>query len=189
MEDVYLVKPDYLMKLGGINKNVDIDLILPAIIAVQDIYIQQILGTPLYNDLKTKIIAEPNLATHPNEKDLINNYIAKVLVWYLKMEVGNELSVRFVNKGVVSIQSDKSQPVEANVFKNMVDLNRSKAESYAELLTKHLRLNTVTFPKYYEFSVEGLKPTIKNFTSGVYMKNVSNTIDYNGSNFTHDANY
>lgn len=170
MDDVYLVKPDYLMKLGGINKNVDMELVLPAIIAVQDIYIQQILGTPLYNDLKTKIIADESLASNPNEKALLKDYIAKALVWYLKMEISSDLSVRYMNKGVVSVQSEGSQQVDSAVLKTSIDSNRSKAERYSQLLTEYLVANSVTFPKYYEGSTTGMIPVVKNYTNGIYLR-------------------
>lgn len=170
MEDVFLVKPDFLIKIGGINKNVDLDILLPAIIAVQDIYIQQILGTPLYNDLKTKIIADPLLVANPNDKLLINDYVAKCLTWYLKMEIGADLKFRYMNKGVVSISGEGSQQSDTADLKFLIDSNRTKAERYAQLLTDYLRLNSSLYPKYYENDIAGMKPKTNNYTAGIYFR-------------------
>ena len=69
MADVLFIQEDYFKKLAGVDGNVDWKKLESTIIMVQDIYIQKILGTNLYNDLKTKIIASPTMALYPNEKE------------------------------------------------------------------------------------------------------------------------
>lgn len=174
MADVYLVKNEYLKSLSGINSNTDFDLLKPTIIMVQDIYIQQILGTPLYNDLKTKIIADDTLASYPNEKSLINDYIAKVIVWYVKMESGVNLNYRYTNAGVQLKNGENNNHSDLSELKFLMDKWRINAERYAQLLTDYLKLNTATFPKYYEYSDAGMKPLNKNYTNGVYIRDVYN---------------
>lgn len=170
MADVYLVKNEYLKSMSGINSNTEFDLLKPTIIMVQDIYIQQILGTPLYNDLKTKIIADDTLASYPNEKALINDYIAKVIVWYVKMESGAALNYRYTNAGVQLKSGENNNHSDLAELKFLMDKWRINAERYAQLLTDYLKLNTATFPKYHEVSLTGMQALNQNYTNGIYLR-------------------
>lgn len=179
MADVYLVKNEYLKQLSGINNNTDFELLKPTIIMVQDIYIQQILGTPLYNDLKTKIIADSTLATEPDYKALINDYIAKVIVWYVKMESSIELTYRYTNAGVQLKNGENNNPSDVSNLKFLMDKWRINAERYAQLLTDHLMTYTDVFPKYLERTLDGMTPIVKNYTNGMYIR------DYTESGLKH----
>ena len=169
MADVFFISKAYLEEMSVINENADWKILKPTIIMVQDIYLQKILGTPLYNDLKTKLIADITLATYPNEKALIDNYISKALVWYIKMEATMEFKFRYMNKGVMVKNSDNSQPADTNDLKYLMDKWRVNAEMYAQLLTDYLTMNTNTFPKYLEVDDSGMVAKNKNYTSGIYL--------------------
>lgn len=170
MADVFFISKAYLEEMSVINENTDWKILKPTIIMVQDIYLQKILGTPLYNDLKTKLIADITLATYPNEKALIDNYISKALVWYIKMESTMEFKFRYMNKGVMVKNSDNSQPADTNDLKYLMDKWRVNAEMYAQLLTDYLIMNTATFPKYLEVDDSGMVAKNKNYTSGIYLQ-------------------
>ena len=170
MADVFFISKAYLEEMSVINENTDWKILKPTIIMVQDIYLQKILGTPLYNDLKTKLIADITLATYPNEKALIDNYISKALVWYIKMESTMEFKFRYMNKGVMVKNSDNSQPADTNDLKYLMDKWRVNAEMYAQLLTDYLIMNTQTFPKYLEVDNSGMVAKQKNYTSGIYLQ-------------------
>ena len=170
MADVFFISKTYLEEMSVINENTDWKILKPTIIMVQDIYLQKILGTPLYNDLKTKLIADITLATYPNEKALIDNYISKALVWYIKMEATMEFKFRYMNKGVMVKNSDNSQPADTNDLKYLMDKWRVNAEMYAQLLTDYLIMNTQTFPKYLEVDNSGMVAKQKNYTSGIYLQ-------------------
>lgn len=172
MADVIFISETYLKEMSVINENVDYKILKPTIIMVQDLYIQQILGTPLYNDLKTKITSDPTLATYTSEKALIDDYIAKALVWYVKMEATMEFKFRYMNKGVMTKSGENSQPADTSDLKYLMDKWRINAERYSQLLTDHLLINTITFPKYLERTLDGMQPTIKNYTSGIYMRDL-----------------
>lgn len=170
MADVFFISKTYLEEMSVINENTDWKILKPTIIMVQDIYLQKILGTPLYNDLKTKLIADITLATYPNEKALIDNYISKALIWYIKMEATMEFKFRYMNKGVMVKNSDNSQPADTNDLKYLMDKWRVNAEMYAQLLTDYLIMNTQTFPKYLEVDNSGMVAKQKNYTSGIYLQ-------------------
>ena len=58
MAVVYFININSVKELSLIDENVDNKLLLPTLLKVQDIELQRILGTPLFNDFKTKITAD-----------------------------------------------------------------------------------------------------------------------------------
>jgi hypothetical protein len=171
MADVLFIKEDFFKEYSGINENMDFKKLKPKLIAVQDIYIQKILGTPLYEDLKTKITADPTLASNTNEKNLINNYIAKTLVWYAKCDLTTELKFSFQNKGVLVKSGDQSQNADTSDLKLIKSEYKAYADQYAELLRNYLQQNTATFPKYNEGTTTGMTPSQNTYTNGIFLRN------------------
>lgn len=169
MQDVFFISESYLKEISVINDNTDFKILKPTILMVQDIYLQKILGTVLYNDLKTKLIADTTLASSPNEKYLIDNYISKTLAWYVKMESILDFKFRFMNKGVMVKKGEYSESADTIDLRLIRDDAREKAEMYAEMMTKYLRFNIALFPKYAEYQVDGMTPIIKNYTNGIYL--------------------
>lgn len=171
MADVFFISESYFKEMSGVNDNVDFKLIRRSIITAQDFYIQKILGTPLFNDLKTKLTADNTLASYPNEKDLLDNYIAKTLVCYVKIGVGIATQYQYMNKAVITKNLENGTAITTQDLKYLNQELKNEAELYAQLLTRHLKLNIGLFPKYAELTLDGMNPTQRNFTNGIYMKN------------------
>ena len=171
MADVFFISESYFKEMSGVNDNVDFNLIRRSIITAQDFYIQKILGTPLFNDLKTKLTADNTLASYPNEKDLLDNYIAKTLVCYVKIGVGIATQYQYMNKAVITKNLENGSAITTQDLKYLNQELKNEAELYAQLLTRHLKLNIGLFPKYAELTLDGMNPTQRNFTNGIYMKN------------------
>ncbi len=171
MADVFFISESYLKEMSGVNENVDFKLLKPTIIAVQDIYIQKILGTPLYNDLKAKLTADVTLASNANEKTLIDEYIAKTLVWYVKMEASLTLQFQYMNKAVITKGLENGNAASTPDLKYLMQEWKTKAEMYGQLLTDYLKINVALFPKYAEISLAGMNPIQRNYTNGIYMRN------------------
>jgi hypothetical protein len=164
MVDVLFISQQYLREKSIINDNTDWELLQPTIIGVQDIYLEQILGTIFYEDLKNKIDSS-TLST--DETNLIKNYIQPILLWYVQMEAMPIFKYRFVNKGVMVKQSENSQPISEQELDKQMDRFRIKAEVYAQRLTRYLMYNSNVFPKYKEYQLEGKFPNANNFTTGI----------------------
>jgi hypothetical protein len=177
MADVLFIQEDYFKKLVGVDGNVDFKKLESTIIMVQDIYIQPILGTPLYEDLKTKIIANPSLSSYTNEKNLINNYIAKCLAWYIKAESSYSFKFAYQNKGIQVKNSANSNAADTNDVQLLKDEWTLKAKAYAQLLMDYLDVNRTTFPKYDEATTSGVNASRKNYFNGIWVKDSENTIN------------
>lgn len=167
MAEVRFISVNSLKENSLIDDNVDAKLLNPTIVMVQDIYLQKILGTALFNDFKTKIIADDTLAAYPNELALMRDYIKSVLIYYVCMHSPMALRYRLMNKGVMVKSGENSSAADSLELKVVKDEFRMIAESYAELLTKYLKENTTTFPLYDDISETGMNAADTNYTTGI----------------------
>jgi hypothetical protein len=166
MDEYLFISPSFLIENSVINGNVDFEKLRPTIIHVQDIYLQQILGTKMYEDLQSKGLSSP-VGFNSDEILLIKKYIQKTLLWYVLMESSPEFKFKYMNKGVMVKNSENSQAADTRDLLMLMDRWKIKAEQYAELLTKYLKFNSSLFPKYYDVSCEGLNASDTNYTTGI----------------------
>lgn len=180
-EDVLFIDQQYLEDNSTIDYNIDYKIIRPIIIMCQDVYLQQAIGTPLYEDLKQAIIdynASPSTPIPTNYRNLIIYKIQKMLLWYVQMEAIPHLKFRFENKGIMVKSSENSQPIDTPDLKYLQDEYRIKAEHYSELLIKYLIDKSSTYPKYLECSCDGLNGTDSAYTTGIYLQDDFNDLDW-----------
>ena len=83
--------------LGG---SVDDNLIMPYILLAQDMNILPVLGTDLYEALKTKIQGDTLTGDY---KTLMETYIQPALVQFAFAQLAPYLRLRFVNNAVVQV--------------------------------------------------------------------------------------
>lgn len=176
MADVLFIQENYFKKLAGVDGNVDWTKLESTIVMVQDIYIQSLLGTPLYEDIKTKIIADPTMAAYPNEKALIDNYIAKCLAWYIKAEASYSFKFAYQNKGIQVKNSANSSAADTDDIQLIKDEWTIKAKAYGTLLKDYLVANTAIFPKYLEYTNQGMNSSRKNYINGIFIRDTNNDV-------------
>lgn len=167
-----MVKADFIninsiKELSLIDDNVDEKLLKPTLRMVQDIYLQKILGTPLYEDYMVKIDADDTLAAYTDYKALLQDYIKPVLIYYVCMHSLFAIRYRLMNKGVLVKTSENSSAADSIEVKVLKDEFRMTAESYAELLTRYLKENTATFPLYDDITLTGMNAATTNYTTGI----------------------
>lgn len=167
MADVLLISEDYLKNRSVINDNADWQLIQPIIMLVQDLYLRDILGAALYEDLKTKVDADPTLAAFPDYKLLLTKYIQNALHQYILMESLPLFKFRFMNKGVMVKSSENSQSIDSSDLKYMSDRFKNNAEKFAQEITKYLNYNNALFPLYRQNTNNQNQPNRTNYTTGV----------------------
>lgn len=167
MPKVLLLSETYLNDNSVISENVDWKVIQPVIVMAQDIYLEPILGTKMFQDLMAKADADITLASDPVYKSLVSDHIVPTLHYYLMKELALILKFRYMNKGVMVKSSDNSQNGDTNDLKVIADSHRITAEQYAERLTKHLRYNPSLYPLYFTNVNEDIQPIKKNYTTGI----------------------
>ena len=96
---VYLISTTYLKDNSPINENVDDKLLKSAIKESQEIYIRDIIGSGLYNELQTQAFAGTLSANNTN---LLDTYIAPCLKYYTLTESMLPMTFKMLNKSVAS---------------------------------------------------------------------------------------
>lgn len=158
----------YLKQMTIINDNVDMKIITPTIEDVQRLYVEDVLGTQLFNQILSQIGS--NTVSSANQT-LLDNYILPFMKYYVLMEVSPVFKIRYMNKGLMVKSSDNSQPASQEEMLYIMDRWRDNAQKLAQKCTDYLRDNTATYPlfltnyRYYES-----QPNQNNFSSGFYTK-------------------
>lgn len=140
-----LISQTYLKEQSLISDNVDFKLITPVIRIVQDIDIQQLLGTNLYNKILTDVEGS-SLAG--NYKTLVDDYILPAMVFYIMSRAPYSLQYRFVNRGVVKKTGSDSTPISETEFAKVIDEWKNTAQAYGEIMVNYIRYNLNLFPEY-----------------------------------------
>lgn len=168
MANVLFITEQYLKDFSIINDNTDMKILTPTIDMVQDMYIHPIVGTGIFNELKTQIVAGTVTALNAT---LLQDYIQKAMLWYILAEAPPIFVYRFANKGVMKKSSENSQPADLDDINFLIDRFTNKAEWYAERITKYLLENESSYPLYSNpgSGVDTIIPKKTNYSTGMYL--------------------
>ena len=125
-----------LKKNSIIDGNVDIDKMIQFVKVAQQIDIQNLLGTDLYNKISQDIIDDTLTG---NYLTLVNTYVQPCLIWFAQMNYIPFAAYTITNKSVLKHSSETAQ----NVDKNEVD---------------YLCFNNNLFPEYLSNTNEDISP-------------------------------
>jgi len=161
---VLFISVDYLKDNTPINKNVDSEILEPCILKAQNIHIEAVLGTKLYNEIISTI---GSLSTV--NKTLIDDYIQPALVEWSFYRALPYINYRFTNKAISTSNSDNSDAVDLNELHYVREDVKNAAEYLSERVTKFLKDNTDIYPLYLENgdSCADIHPNKTNYNSGI----------------------
>jgi hypothetical protein len=162
---VLFISEQYVKNTTLIDENVDVRLILPSIKDCQELRIHPILGTPLYEDLKTKITAS---TLNSDETNLLDNYIASTMAQWVMYECSTSMLFKYRNKSVATKNSENSNPIDYQDLQYLRDEWKNKAEEREARLINFLCDNDNLFPKYKEHS-DDLNPRKTAFQTSFYL--------------------
>ncbi|NDB61956.1 hypothetical protein EB001_26480, partial [bacterium] len=158
---------EYLKSKSVINDNADFQILKPIIQAVQDLFIEPILGTKLYKQIDTQITN--NTLTAANQT-LLNDYILKCMLWYVMAESSKVFKFRYTNKGIVVKTGENSEAISTDDLKFIVDDWKNYAEVYAEKTINYIVQNESSYPEYSNNNgVDEILPKGSGFNSPFYL--------------------
>ena len=165
---ILMLTADYYKRNTVVNLNVDEELLHPQIIKAQNVRIEKILGTNLFNVVLAEIDAQTYTARITT---LLEDYIQPALVEWITYTALPYLNYKLTNKSVSKKSSDNSEPSELNEINYLRQNIRDDAEYYSERITKFLETNTDTYPEYLNGNTDcdDIKPSKLNFISGIYL--------------------
>lgn len=160
------ISPDDLVKRTAINGNVDRDQMVQFIKIAQDLHIQALLGTALYNKLKTDVL---NDTLTGNYETLMTDYVQDVLVHYAMVEILPFLAYKVSNGGIFKKQSENSEGIDKSELEYLIQKERDTAEHYGRRLVSYLTFYGSLTPEYYENQNGQMYPTDGQSFHGWYL--------------------
>jgi len=163
---VILLSEATLKQRSIVQDNVDMKVISPAIIDVQEEYVLPLLGTALYNDLLDKVRNSTMTAEYTT---LLDDYLTRVMIWYCRFELPMDMNYKYFNKSVGVQNADNMNPASIDELQYVLNRAKNKAEWYAERATKFLRANTTIYPLYLNqpnASIDTIFAKRTNYTGG-----------------------
>jgi len=144
MTTTLLISEAKLRQFTDINDNLDSALIKNGVREAQDIELQRILGTKLYD----QVISYVNSGTVPAAyQTLLDDYIQDFLLYAAYYEVLEAIYIRPRNNGLLTPSGGENS---SSVDRTMYDVKRqsvkNKKEFYGEILVNYLIENQSTFP-------------------------------------------
>lgn len=182
MTTTFFISETKLRQFTDLNNNVDTELLRNAVREAQDIEIQRLIGTILYN----KLISDVDGGTLTGDyKTLMDDYIQNALLYYAYYYALEDVYIRPRNNGLLTPQGgENSASVDASFYNRKRQSQKNKAEWYAEKLTEYLIENQAQFPeitqgtKLYEdiadFGIQYKSPIVFEFNT--YAPNLRNAM-------------
>ena len=169
-QDVLFVTKNDIVRFTALNGNVDVDKYLQFVKVAQDLNIQSLLGTKLFEKIKNDIIAgtlaDPYLS-------LLNDKIKPMVIHYAMVDIcrapAGALQISIGNKGIFKHTSETGQVVDKAEVDLLVEKSRSLAEHYAQRFIDFMNYNQVDFPEYYTNTNDDIYPTRNNGFNGWYL--------------------
>ena len=144
-----------LVKNSIIDGNVDTDKFIQFIKIAQQIDIQNLLGTDLYNKISQDIIDDTLTGDYLT---LVNTYIQPCLIWFAQMNYIPFAAYQIKNGGVFKHSSETAQNVDKNEVDYLVSKAREYANYYSTRMVDYLSFRNSLFPEYRSNTNEDISP-------------------------------
>ena len=121
----------------------------------QQVEVQNLLGTDLYNKISADIIADNLSGDYLN---LVNNYVQPTLIWFAQMTYIPFAAYQIKSGGVFKHSSETAQNVDKNEVDYLVAKAREYANYYSTRMVDYLCFNDNLFPEYNTNTNEDISP-------------------------------
>ena len=140
-----------LKSLTAVHENVEPDDLMPYVVQAQDIYLQDVLGTKLFNSLKALIVA--GTALNAYQLTLIEDYISPTIANYSL----NPSSEESLNTGFSEMKYLRESVLDT-------------AQFYMTRTQEYLCDNSSQFPDFTQPGNDGMMPNPRSpYNSGIVM--------------------
>lgn len=140
-----LIAADRLKEYSVISENLDNKLLEPTIVAVQDLYLRDILGKDLYDEIKTQVNADTVTALN---QTLLNDYVEPYLINKVISDACIDLTYKLRNKAIMTTGSDFGQVANLTDLSKVQGKYANIAEGYKNILVDYMCENSSDYPLY-----------------------------------------
>tara|TARA_R100001460_G_scaffold73776_1_gene114659 strand:- start:232 stop:738 length:507 start_codon:yes stop_codon:yes gene_type:complete len=167
MSKVLFIQRKDLVTFTSANGNIDTDKLLPYVDMAQSIEVQRLLGTKLYDKLKSDITGGTLTG---NYLTLVDTYIKPILIHYAMMYALPYLSVTISNGGVYRNNPENATALSSDEINTLVEKERDTAQYFSQRMIDFLNFNAGSqFPEYYTNSNEDISPDYEDNFGGWVM--------------------
>jgi hypothetical protein len=145
MTTTFILSEAKFRQFTDVNDSLDTALIKNAIRESQDIHLQRIIGTKLYNKILSDIESSSLTGVY---KTLVDDYIQDFLLYAAYYESLEAIYIRPRNNGLLTpTGGENSVEVDRSMFNVKRQSVENKMEFYAEKLSQYISENESTFPE------------------------------------------
>ena len=149
MNKVLLISENTLKTYTAINESVQSDELRFCILQAQAIFLQESLGTNLYEEMlrlvDTGDILQPGYAVY---KNLLDTYIQPMLITYSYYLGMDNFYVKWISVGLVSNGSEQGERIDHRTFQYLKSNSKQQSEFNDNLLRRHLIFRSGLYPEY-----------------------------------------
>jgi len=132
-----------------IDGNTDADKLIHQIEVAQDMHIQNYLGGKLYDKLQDLILSgDIDLPANSDYKDLRDDYIKPMLIWFTQLEYLPFAMFKIDNGGINRHRGQESDTVDFRDVDRMQSKITDRAEFYTKRFLDYICFNSQKFPEY-----------------------------------------
>lgn len=147
--NVLLITEQKLKENTPINDNVDTSELRFSIQQAQTIFIQESLGTNLYEYILGLVQnGDIDLPQYSDYKELLRNFIQPTLISYAYYLALDNFYVKFMNIGLVQNRSEQGNPIDIRTLTYLKNNAKDNAQFNDNLLRRHLVFNNWKYPQY-----------------------------------------
>lgn len=163
-----LMTPAYLKRHGLVDENVDAGYITPVIELCQDTFIQEIVGTGIFAELKTQIAA--NSLTSLN-RTLLDDKLLPAMRWWVMAKLVKPITYKYSNTGIKQVESDNYFTPSRDELNALEEEYYNRAEYYADAAARYLIENSTSYPLYDNpgDGVDIVHPNRHQFKSAIFL--------------------
>jgi len=162
-----IISEELFKALAPVTGDLDWEFIWPHILATQDKWIQTTLGQKLYEKIMTDIEGGTLAGDY---KDLLEDYIARVCVWFTCYTGLPFWGVKVVNSGIIQRIVDDGQPTSFTDIDKLAELCRNQGEFYKQRLIDYLCAHSADFVEYTSADSGEISPSRINYSGGLNLE-------------------
>jgi hypothetical protein len=148
MTSTFIISEAKVRQFTDINDNLDTAFIKNAIREAQDIWLQRIIGTALYNRILSDIDSSSLTGVY---QTLVDDYIQDFLLYAAYYESLEAIYIRPRNNGLLNATGgDNSQTVDKTLFDQKRQSVQNKLQYYSERLVNYIIEKQGTYPELNE---------------------------------------
>ena len=148
MTKIILISEDTLKTNSVLNKNVWGDNLTSVIKVTQDVDLQSILGSCLYNKI-LELVENGGIRNtkYSIYKTLLDDYVINYLIYQTLVNLIPEISTKITNMGLVTSSDEYVQNVSQTERELVIGQYQKYADAYCKMLQGFLKENRKEFPE------------------------------------------